>query len=375
MAQAAIDSTDIGGLPLFAWPRFAQTVPSLLELTTVVSVGGGQDSTAILYRIGNDPAFRAKYAPGFVLAIMSDTGDEHAETIAHIDRLAAFCARHDIEFVYLTFEGSALASRDYSRTGYHSGPWAKGLAEFYRSNRTIGSQAYPKSCTENLKILPIYRFLAERFARILGRPSLAEKKRSLYRYAQEFGKLRVILGIAAGEESRRDKAEDAPCKPCSGTGLLDLDRRCKKCKGTGVKPPRAKWLVEAVDRTYPLIAEGMDRAACQRYIESVGEVVPPPSNCFMCPFKSPIEILWTARHDRERFDRWVALEAAKIEANHHMDSVLDKKGKLVNLNFGVYKLVMLPEVLAKAEKRFEHMTDAEIDEYRMSHGHCTKSAY
>lgn len=310
-------------------------------MMTIVSVGGGQDSTAILYKIGNDPAFRAKYAPGKVIAVMADTGDEHDETVAHTDTLAAFCASHDIEWQYLTVN-----------RGYHSGPWANGLGEFYRTKSAIGSQAFPKTCTDNLKIQPIYRYLAERLSiELAGDTRLADRKQSLYLYKARYGTLKVIVGIAKGEESRVAKADE------SG------------------KKPRSKWFAECVERIYPLIDEGMDRAACQAYIASVGAAVPPPSNCFMCPFKSPIEILWTAKHDRARFDVWVALEARKLAANAHLNAVPNAKGKIVNQNYGVYKTKTLPDVLAAARIQFAHMTDADLNDYRMSHGHCVKSAY
>jgi 3'-phosphoadenosine 5'-phosphosulfate sulfotransferase (PAPS reductase)/FAD synthetase len=316
-----IDLIELGAGAAIAPPALGTRVAP----TTVISVGGGQDSTALLYRIGLDPAFRAKYAPGHVLAIMADTGDEHDETRAHVKTLERFCLEHRIEWKFLTFAD-----------GYHSGPWAKGLEAFYREKKAIGSQAFPKTCTDNLKIQPIYRFLADYLAKWYGGAPL--RKRSLYDYAARFGKIRMIVGIAAGEEKRVAKPEN----------------------------DRSKWMRECVERTYPLIAEGMDRAACQAYIASVGAKVPPPSNCFMCPFKSPIEILWTARHDRARFDRWTELEAAKLAANAHLDPAK---------NFGVYKTKTLPEVLAAAEAKYATWTDAELESYRMSHGHCVASAY
>ncbi|QHT70783.1 hypothetical protein GXP67_31115 [Rhodocytophaga rosea] len=47
---------------------------------TVLSFGGGQDSTCILYKIIYDPAFRARFVRGHLVVIMSDTGDEHRYT-------------------------------------------------------------------------------------------------------------------------------------------------------------------------------------------------------------------------------------------------------------------------------------------------------
>jgi hypothetical protein len=242
------------------------------QLTTVVSVGAGQDSTAIIYRIGLDKSFRQKYAPGRVLAIMSDTGDEHGETIKHVGVLARFCAEHDIEWVHLTFD-----------MGYHSGPWANGLINFYETNNAIGSVAFAPTCSPNLKTDVIYRYLADRFSADFG--GTARRKRSFYRYCELFGEpITVIIGIGAGEEKRIEKTILKACGKCHGAG-------CRSCN-EGTEKPRSKWMYDCVRRVYPLVEIGWGRAECQAYISSIGRAVPPPSNCFACPFKSPDEILW-----------------------------------------------------------------------------------
>jgi hypothetical protein len=333
-----------------------QTVPLLTVPTTIVSVGGGQDSTAILYRLGNDHAFRERYAPGRCVAVMADTGDEHDDTLEHIERIARFCASHDIEWNYLTFD-----------KGWHSGPWAAGLRTFYESKGAIGSVGFNPTCSDNLKIQPVYRWAAHDIAtRYFDDPGLAFRKRSFYRYVDGYGeKLRVLLGIAKGEEQRIARAQDPkPCKPCNGQGLSLLRGVCRRCKGSGIAPPRSKWFVDCIERVYPLVELGWDRAACQRYIADLGEVVPPPSNCFMCHWKSPIEILWTARHDRRRFDLWVALEARK-HAKH-----ADKP-----VNYYVFKDRSLLDVLADAEREYGHWSDERLDAWRMSHGHCVASGF
>lgn len=291
---------------------------------TVLSFGGGQDSTAILYKLALDPVFRRQYAPGELLVVCSDTGDEHPETYAHLADVKAFCLEHGIAFEHLTRE-----------RGYHSGAW-QGLREFYRAKNAIGSQAYPKTCTDNLKVQPIYRFIEEWLGRRYGFQT--GKKRALYAYAKRFGKLRVLVGIAADEEKRIEGAST-----------------------------RSKWMSENVSREYPLVALGWNREKCIAYIRSIGRPVPAPSNCMLCPFKSPIEILWTARRYPADFAAWVELEARKIEAN--ADRTAEDK------NYGVYKLKRLPQVLVEAEAKFGHMTDAELDEYRFSHGHCVSSKF
>lgn len=42
---------------------------------------------------------------------------------------------------------------------------------------------------------------------------------------------------------------------------------------------------------------------------------------------------------------------------------------------GVFGKKLLPEILEEAIKEFGHLTDAELKEYKMSHGHCVKSKY
>lgn len=116
---------------------------------TVLSYGGGQDSTALLAMYALDhQGFRQRWAPRRFLVVMADTGDEHPETSRHVDWTRAFCREHGIEFHHL-----ALGQ------GWHPRLWAGGLRAFYRAKRTVGSKAFRKWCMDNLKLVPIYRFL------------------------------------------------------------------------------------------------------------------------------------------------------------------------------------------------------------------------
>ena len=69
---------------------------------TVLSMGLGQDSTALLYKYAYDAEFRMHYAPNDFLVIFSDTGNEFDETYRHLEHVKAFCKLQDIEFVHLT---------------------------------------------------------------------------------------------------------------------------------------------------------------------------------------------------------------------------------------------------------------------------------
>lgn len=293
----------------------------------MLSFGGGQDSTAILYKLIYDPDFRQEYAPEDLIVVMADTGNEHDETYEHVNKMAMLCQVNKIPFYFLTGD-----------MGYTSPVWSKGLVDFYESGNRIGSKAYPKTCTDKLKITPIYNWLDEYVHNTYGTTKVG-RKAAIKEFAQTHGKIRVLLGIAAKEETRASSNEESP----------------------------QKWMRESIDKQYPLIDLGWDRQACQDYIsKDLGRVVPLPSNCILCPFMSYQELLYLKRRMPEWFDKWVELEANKIKANAHVDP---KK------NMGVWGNKLLPEALKIAEEKYGHMSDEELREYKMSHGHCVKSKY
>ncbi len=292
---------------------------------TILSFGGGQDSTAILYKLLYDEAFRAQYAPGRLAVVMADTGDEHPQTYNHVKFVEGLCSKAAVDFFLLTPD-----------MGFHSEAW-RDLRSTYRRTSTCGSKAFPKTCTDKLKIQPIYKWLGHYLHKQYGLSARGryKSKTSLYEFRELFGKIKVLLGIAAGEEGRR-------ADPGSGE----------------------KWMHRNIDRVYPLIDCGMDRKACQDYIMELGLPLPIPSNCLLCPFMSEIELLWLERHYPADYQDWVKIEATKLAANTHVER-----------NLGVFGTRALPEVLADARKKYAHMTHDEIDEYKMSHGHCVKSKY
>lgn len=295
-------------------------------MLTVLSYGAGQDSWAILVKLAKNLEFRKRYAPGALVVVCADTGNEHAETYEHIEYTKTFCAKYGIEFYHLTAD-----------QGYHTETWIT-LEHFYASHNAIGSKAFPKTCTDNVKVQPIYRWLNEWInERFFPGQDLAKRKQALYAFAEKYGKVKVLIGIAKGEERRIANAT-------TGT----------------------KWMDENIERVYPLVEVGLDRLGCQETVRAYGEPVPPPSNCVMCPFKDEIEVLWTARNYPAEFARWVELEANKLAANAH-------KGP--KDNHAVFRHRTLPQVLADAEIKYADWTPAQIDDYRFSHGHCVASAY
>lgn len=292
---------------------------------TVLSYGAGQDSTAILYKLILDPAFRKQYALDRLVVVCSDTGNEHDETYEHIEFTKQLCDQVGIEFHHLTAE-----------LGYHTETWI-GLEQFYASHNAIGSKAYPKTCTTNLKIGPIYKWLNE-WVNLTYFPDgdLLFRKKALYAYTEKYGKIQMLIGIAAGEEKR----------------VSD------ELTGT-------KWMDENIERVYPLIDAGMNRQQCQDYMEKTGLPVPPPSNCVFCPFKDDKEILWTSLVYPKQFARWVQLEANKLAAYAHL-------GKD---NHAVFRNRALPQVVEDAKVKYADWSLERLAEHRFSHGHCVASAY
>ena len=305
--------------------RTEQSVREVYETRplTVLSFGGGQDSTALLHLYIKNEEFRRRYAPGRFLVVMSSTGDEHVETDEHVLNVRALCEEHGIEFLMVTPD-----------LGHHSPKW-RSLIHFYRSHNAIGSKAYPKTCTDRLKIQPIYKALESRIEEIYGLP--AGRKKGFYEYAKRFGKLRVLIGIAKGEERRL---------------------------GDGSKDPL--WMQRCVHKEYPLVDLGLDRAGCQALIRAYGFAIPFPSHCRRCPFKSDREVLLMASDDPAGLAEWIGLEANKIAANTHLPE---------EKNLGVFGRKLLPQVLEEAREKWEHLSLEELREHRMTHGHCVASKY
>ena len=294
---------------------------------TILSFGGGQDSTALLYKYIYDLNFRALYAPEDFIVIMSDTGDEHKETYEHVAEIKTLCAAHGIEFHHITKD-----------LGYH-GTWGD-LRSFYNRTITVGSKCFRKTCTDNLKLKPIHRYLE---TYLTGRYDLSAhcaypkgRKRAFKEFVSKHGRVTMMVGIAAGEEKR-----------------------------VGDPEKRQKWERESIDVIYPLIDMKMDRAACIEYIASTGHKVPQPSNCILCPFLSEVELLYMDRFLNADLQEWIRIEANKIER------FKDRDGE----NLGVWGKVLLPEKLEEVRAKHGHMSNDELVDYKMSHGHCVASKY
>lgn len=301
---------------------------------TVLSMGAGQDSSCIWAMYKHDVQdFRKRYAPNDFILVTADTGDEHKETLAHIEFLKEDCAKEGVPYFHITND-----------MGFHRKTWPD-LRTFYRTKNTIGSKGFPKVCTDALKLTPIYGFLEKYLESRYG--VTAGDKRGFYEFSARYGKLRVLIGIAAGEERRLSDPSSNP----------------------------KKWMRENVEVQYPLISYGLDRKGCQDMLRSLGEPVPMPSNCILCPWASLEELEYMRRNLPTDLAEWIQLERNKLDRFPHLNAVetVDKKTgkiKVVNKNYGVFGVVPLPEKVREAQERFKDWSDERLLEFKMSHGSC-----
>jgi hypothetical protein len=308
---------------------------------TVLSFGGGQDSTAILLKCIYEPDFKRMYAPEDLIVVMSDTGNEHEYTYDHIKKMKNLCKLHDIPFYFLTND-----------LGYHTRSWPDLITPQTREEgadlKATMVQLGTKSCTDNLKIVPIYKFLDEYINHKMNYGFNIHKnrgclKKAIKRFYKEHGSIRVLIGFSEGEESRAFKSSKLQRKQSMTEGDI--------------------W-EKALNREYPLITCQIDRGKCQELITEYIGYCPMPSNCMLCPYQSNQEILWLYRNHPEQFDLWIEIEQRKIKRY---------EGK-VDKNHGVYNSnKTLSDKLKLAIDKYGHLTDEELAEYKMSHG-CSSNA-
>lgn len=304
---------------------------------TVLWFGGGQDSTALLYLLHFSSTWKAKYlGTSELVVIMSDTGNEYPNTYEHIAEVSSFCKVHDIEFHFITPD-----------MGFHSSTWHSLQAQFEK-NQNIMSVALPKSCTDKLKITVCYNFLEQLLKVRYG--FTGNRKKAFYEYHEKFGKLTCIIGFAKGEESRQSAPEYVQ---------FELFEEFKP-----PEPAIPVYRKATINQIYPLIEMGLDRADCQEVIQSYGFKVPIPSNCMMCPFQSAPELIYLHRFHRNMWDYWVVRESEKLAKNSDKARNLAVKGNKT-----------LPQALQEAQQKFGHWSDAQLINYRQSHGHCVKSRF
>jgi hypothetical protein len=306
---------------------------------TILSLGCGQESMAILLRLVFDPVFKEKYAPSRLLILFADTATEAPETYDYLERvIKPFCTEHALEFVHITND-----------MGFHGESW-KSLSTQWANGerRTIGSVAFNATCTHNLKILPQHRYVEQWLLQFDG-VDKNSRKAGYVQFAKLYGQIRWLIGFAKGEERR----------------IFDVEKET------------ALWKKQSIHIEYPLIEEGMNRQNCQDYTVSVGVEVPFPSCCYKCAYASDIEIYWLHKAWPFKFDEWVKEEQAKLDdpLNKEATKNLGVCGKIHKEGEKKGQAVTLLDTLEMAKKKYPDITLDELTEYRYSHGHCVMSVY
>lgn len=289
---------------------------------TVLSLGLGQDSVAMLYAIIHHPTFRQQFCPGRLLILSSETGDEHRQTYLVQAELQTWCREHQLDYTHIT-----------PAMGFHSPNW-QSLRQFYRTHHTIGSKSYNATCSSQLKISPLYRYLGHWLAITYGLSPL--RKNSFIQFRNQYGPIRMLIGFSKGEERRRADPNTFP-----------------------------KWKRYSIEMSYPLIELGWDRTRCQQFTKGLGYPVPPPSNCMLCPYMTKLELLWLARHHPDDYQEWVELEQQKLRRWEHLG---DK-------NYGVWGKKPLPMVLTETERDYGHLSNSELDAIKFMRGHHVQSKF
>ena len=167
-----------------------------------------------------------------------------------------------------------------------------------------------------------------------------KRKSDIYKqYYYEHGTLNHIIGFADKENSRAKNYAGAP-----------------------------KWQQECFEFSYPLIELGIDRAIAQKTIADCGYEVPPPSNCTICFYMSEQELVWLYRNIPRDFWYWAKLERKKRNRFRALGLQEDK-------NQGPFGKLTIIQKTKKALKKYGHLTNEELEDYKFSHGHCTKSKF
>ena len=309
---------------------------------TVLSFGGGQDSTALLLLYIHSPKFRKQYAPKDFLVIMSDTGNEHQYTYDHVEYVKKLCLDNKIEFHFLE-KGDI----------YHTGAWPDLIAPQTRKKnskykRTM-VQLGTKSCTDKLKLGPIYKFIDEWInekyykSEFKINTTRGCRKKAIRAFTTDHGSIRMIIGFAFKEE-----------------------KRALSCRRVEVKKIGGGDWDEKILKSFPLIDLEMDRDKCQAYIEKKIGYCPMPSNCMLCPYMSPAELVWLYRNDKKMFNLWKRIEKNKL--SHDAELGVEK-------NNGVFaSKLTIQDKLKKALIKYGDWDDEKLNHYKNNHG-CGSSAY
>lgn len=247
-----------------------------MSMKTILSMGGGMESTATFGLTLFDPAFKSLRPTALVFA---DLGAEWPETYEHLKFVEGVCVQEGIEFIRLVPEvhrGKKLfgENRVYSR-----------LYDYLMDVKAVPGKAPngKRLCTELFKIETIEDYLTGRFP---GEP------------------LTMLIGFGADEKGRIARGENQ---------------------------------VPGWTNRFLLDEAGMCRCASIRYLRSIGWPVPRRSGCTFCPFakKPDFQVqrevypdAWQATVALERNNRRFADPKAPfymVSKSHPIDEWVDTK--------------------------------------------------
>lgn len=217
-------------------------------MKVVLSMGGGQESSAVLGLVLKDPRFAA-LRPDHV--VFSDLGAEWPETYEQLRFVEAICASQGIEYARIVpevFRGKKIfgENRRYTK-----------LYDYLHDVKVIPGKAPngKRLCTELFKVEAIRKHLIERFG------------------GEE---MTILIGFGADEESRIKRGENK---------------------------------IEGWTNRFPLHEAGLCRCRSIEYLRSIGWPVPRRSGCTFCPFSKKLDFQIQKDVYPEAFAQSVALEA------------------------------------------------------------------
>ena len=271
--------------------------------------------------------------------VFADTGGEHPETYAHIEKVAKpICDRMGIPFITVkmrkivtditTLHGDVLI--DYKNM-------LKQTEDLSRKNKAFIRSLENKKYHVQQKVVTSLRdeIIARRRL-----PSINPQSR----WCTSDSKLIPIhRGYIREEQVKGNYAK--PCVALIGLGYEELTRM--------YKPHLAEYTVE-----YPLIDRKMTRRDCVKYVTDHGYESPPKSGCYFCPFQS--EKQWGILYRNHPDLYW---DAVSLEES--------------DMNFPTYKLNPKGVPLRKLAEYFSLTKQTTLDDTHDVHDEmgCEQAGY
>lgn len=235
-----------------------------------LSLGAGVQSTALLLLAAEGRI------PSFDAAIFADTGWEPIEVYKHLDLIESQVARPagiPVERVSYGNIRSDTLSRDYTIS-----------IPLYISNPNGETGMLSRQCTQNYKILPIYREVRKRlgakeFERSCDKCQGSGRRippSQFSRHQPQVGECSVCRGSGRRVGVGPIPQSDAWISMAIGFSVDEIER---------VGPSRQRYVVNE----YPLLDLGWTRSDAVQYLMSRGFGETPRSACVGCPYHSNSE--------------------------------------------------------------------------------------